>query len=138
MANWQRWLNYGKAKLDSTLRSGEEELDRREARLEAEAAEKPWLRGTAAAPTLDEVKARIAFDAEQAEAAAKKSPGDPPSTTPLPVDNSSALGGQAGFDFNEQQRQADERLATIRSELGLDDRPKSPEDPPPSDDPPGH
>jgi len=116
MANWQRWLKYGKAKLDDTFKSGEEELARREAAMEAEAAEKPWLRSTGDAPTLDEVKARIEFDAKQAEA---RKPAAGPADPPAKASPGTGSGAEA-FDFAEQQRQADERLEAIRSELGLD------------------
>jgi len=131
MANWQRWLRYGKAKLDDTLQQGNDELDRREAQLEADAADKPWLRSTAEAPTLDEVRARIEHEAASAGGDAEVRPGVPAPAPPVPpVD----LGG---IDFAEQQRQADARLATIRSELGLDaaGTPKDaggPADPPPA------
>ena len=128
MANWQRWLKYGKAKLDDTLKSGNDELDKREAALEAEAAEKPWLRSTGDAPSMDQVKARIDYEAKQAEAR-KASAGSGADATPKVTTDAGA--GQEGFDFAEQQRQADERLAAIRSELGLDESKAHP----PGDDP---
>lgn len=138
MATWQRWLKYGKAKLDDALRSGDEELTRREAQLEAEAAEKPWLRSTSDAPSMDEVRARIEHEAAQAEARKVAPTAGPPadgaptsSTSPAP-----STPGEA-FDLAEQQRQADERLAAIRSELGLDEAAPGARPPDDHSQPPG-
>ena len=106
MSTWSRWLKYAKAKLDSTMRSAERELDRREAELEAEQAGKPWLRSDADTPSYEEARARI-----EAEAGGSKAPQ--PS-------------GEEGFDLAERERAAAERLAAIRESLDL---PKG--DPPP-------
>lgn len=101
MAMWKRWLRYAKAKLDSTLQTTEEELDRREARLEAERAGKPWLGDDRATPSYDDVKERI-------ERTAPSKGGPTPS-------------GNETFDLAEQERAASERLAEMRESLGLDD-----------------
>jgi hypothetical protein len=103
---WKRWLRYAKAKLDSTLKTTEAELDRREARLEAERAGKPWLGDDRATPSYDDVKERIDRTAPAR--------GD----TPTPS-------GNEGFDLAEQERAAAERLAEMRESLGLDDDKKS-------------
>lgn len=106
MSTWSRWLKYAKAKLDSTVRSANRELDRREADLEAEQAGKPWLADDADTPTYDEVRARIEADA-----------GGPKPPQPS---------GNDAFDRAERERAASERLAAIRESLDL---PK--DDPPP-------
>nr|MDQ3293255.1 hypothetical protein [Actinomycetota bacterium] len=59
MVAWKRWLRYAKARVDAAVRSGEKELDRREAELDAEVADKPWLTSDRDSPTFDEAKARI-------------------------------------------------------------------------------
>jgi len=102
MPIWKRWLKYGRTYLDTALRRGNEELDVREAELEARAAERPWMKSSGDVPTVDEVRARIENDAAASAAPA----GD---------------GEEAGlaFDRAEEQRRADERLERIRRELGL-------------------
>lgn len=70
--NVSRWLKYAKARLDDTVKSSNEELDRLEAKREAEAADRPWLRPEGDTPTLDEATARIAWETErQAKAEAE-------------------------------------------------------------------
>lgn len=110
MSTWSRWLKYAKAKLDATVRSADRELDRREAELAAEQADKPWLRGDADAPSYEEVKARIDADAGA---------GGPKPPRPS---------GDERFDLAERERAAAERLAAIRESLDLpdDDRPPKP------------
>jgi hypothetical protein len=97
---WRRWLRYAKAKLDDTIRSGDAELDRREAELRAEQAGRPWLTDDDATPSYDEVKARI--DAESPASDVPKPSGDP------------------DFDLAAQERAAAERLAELRKSLDLD------------------
>lgn len=63
--NVNRWLQYAKARIDSAVGSGHAELDRLEAQQEAERADKPWLASDSAAPTFDEARARIAWEADQ-------------------------------------------------------------------------
>ena len=102
MPLWRRWLKYAKAKLDSTLRSADDALDRREAALEAEQAGEPWRRDDRAAPDLDDVSDRIGA----MDGAGVGTP--PPSSEEL------------AFEVAEQQRQAAERLAEIRKSLDAD------------------
>lgn len=160
-AQWERWLRYAKAKLDDTVKRGDAEMDRLEAEQRAKAEGKPWLASEADAPTLDEARARIEHQAEEArraEAARRAEqdrrtdapalrttdPGatDPPHPAPDPADVAPsappadpappplATDPQLGtIDFAAQQRAADDRLAAMRRELGLDD--KADEDPPP-------
>jgi hypothetical protein len=72
--NVNRWLKYAKAKLDDTLASGNEELDQLEARQKAERADRPWLASDADAPTFDEARARVAWQADRAEQAKDAGP----------------------------------------------------------------
>jgi hypothetical protein len=94
---WRRWLRYGKAKVDATVRGIDDALDRKEAALAEEARDKPWLRDDDAVPSIDDVKARIEGE-----------------TPPTPAPD---------VDLAAQQRAADERLAKIRESLGVDDPP---------------
>lgn len=166
-AQWERWLRYAKAKLDDTVKRGDAEMDRLEAEQRARAEGKPWLASEADAPTLDEARARIEHQAEEArraeaarraeqdrrtgtsaprttdpgatdpphpapdpaELAPSAPPADPaPSTDPAPPPL--ATDPQLGtIDFAAQQRAADERLAAMRRELGLDEG--DGQDPPP-------
>ena len=100
---WKRWLKYAKAKLDSSLRSAESELDDAEARLEARKAGKPWLDDDRDTPSYEDVKARIE----------ERSPGTNPKPTPS--------SGDPAFDLEKQQRDAAKRLDEMRESLGLDD-----------------
>ena len=106
MGTFTRWVKYGRAKLDDVLQRGNEELDRREAELEVDAAERPWAHADTEQTTLDDVRDRITHDAGQ------------PAPAPSPAE---------GFDLAEQQRKADDRLAKIRDELGLGDEEKPPD-----------
>ncbi|MCU1352440.1 MAG: hypothetical protein JWM05_1649, partial [Acidimicrobiales bacterium] len=60
-----RWVKYAKARLNATVRDGNDELDRLEAAQDAEQADRPWLAASDGAPTLDEAKARIEWEAER-------------------------------------------------------------------------
>lgn len=104
---WQRWLRYAKAKIDLTVNEGEREMDKLEAEQAAAVEGKPWLSGTGDAPTFDEAKARIEDRAGQAGVDAPAAGGS----------------GDEAFDAEAQRRAAEERLAAIRGELGLDDAP---------------
>jgi hypothetical protein len=103
MASWRRWLKYAKAKLDSTVRSANDELDRKEAELDARKEGRPWLADDKASPTFDDVKARIEHD------------------HPAPGPTTRTGSGNPDFDLAKQQRAADQRLKDIRDSLGLDD-----------------
>ena len=106
--SWRRWFRYGKAKVASAARDLDRSVDRKEAELRNEQADKPWLASDEDAPTFDETKARIE------------------ATTGRPSEPS----GNPTFDMAEEQRAADERLAEIRRSLGVDDEdPKDPKDP---------
>ena len=103
MVNWKRWLRYGKARVDGLVRSANKSLDRKEAELEVERAEKPWLHAGGESPSFEEVEARIEHDAGRST----RRPG-------------SGRSGNEAFDLAEQQRAADARLADIRASLDLD------------------
>lgn len=98
-AQWEKWLRYARAKLDESVKRGNDELDRREAELEARRSGRTWLDSDRDAPSFDEARARI----EER--------------------SGSSAGGseeQAAIDLAAQERAAEERLAAIRDELGLD------------------
>ncbi|HEX7133333.1 MAG TPA: hypothetical protein VF228_12200 [Iamia sp.] len=140
-AQWERWLRYAKAKLDDTVTRGDAELDRREAEQRARAEGKPWLSAEGDAPTLDEARARIEHQARQAEEAQRARDAETPSLAEEPTSDAPAEPAAPGpppplttdpqlgsIDFAAQQRAADERLAAMRKELGLegDDDPPDP------------
>lgn len=114
-AQWERWLRYAKAKLDDTVKKGDAELDRREAEQRARAEGKPWLSGEDDTPTLDEARARIEHQARQAGHAGAAAPAAEGPAVPTPSTDGPSI------DFAAQQRAADERLAALREELGLDE-----------------
>lgn len=111
-----RWLGYAKARVTSFVHASDDELDRREATLEAELADKPWLRSDTDSPDFDAVKARIERETATASGASGSAPRAqaPPSDPPRPPS------GEAGFDQAERERAANERLAEIRKSLDLD------------------
>ncbi len=121
-AQWERWLKYAKAKVDSTLAKGEAEMDRLEAEQAARAEDRPWLSGTGDAPTFDEAKARIEAQAEAAGSGPAPTPATPP-TPELRKPSPTAAPPGDTIDFAAQQKAAEERLAQMRAELGLDDPP---------------
>ena len=122
-ANLSRWLKYAQAKLDDLVGSSNAELDELEAEQTARAADKPWLSGTDEAPTLEETRARIEWEAEEqrrrAEStsppAASPSPGGAPSDGPADPEVE-----QARIELDRQARASKERLDAIRKELGVD------------------
>lgn len=77
MPNLSRWFNYAKARLDAAIGQGHRDLDELEAEREAELADKPWLRSSGDAPTFDEARARIQWEADQAARAAGADAGRP-------------------------------------------------------------
>ena len=137
-AQWERWLRYAKAKLDDTVKKGDAELDRREADQRARAEAEPWLASEGDAPTLDEARARIEHQARQAEEAQRSRDAAKPSLAEEPTSDGPSDPAPAGpaapsappplatdpqlgsIDFAAQQRAADQRLAAMRKELGLD------------------
>jgi hypothetical protein len=96
---WKRWIRYGKAKVAAAARDLDDTVERKEAELQADHADKPWLADDDDAPTFDEATARI-----EATTGRTREPS-----------------GNPTFDMAEEQRAADERLAEIRRSLGLDD-----------------
>jgi hypothetical protein len=87
MGNFSRWLDYAKTKVEMAVRSGHRELDELEAEREASTADKPWLRAEGEAPTFDEARARIEWQAKQAAEGG---------TPPAPGSAGSATGPSAG------------------------------------------
>lgn len=141
--NVNRWLKYAKTKLDSTVQSGNEELDRLEAKQEAERADRPWLGADDDAPTFEEAQARIRWEAEEAERTKKAAEGAAPAApAPSPADGSndravdptedaaSAEQAAARLELDARAKASAERLEQIRRELGVDHPPAA--DPPPA------
>lgn len=148
-----RWVKYARARIDAAVGQGHEELDRREAEREAELAERPWLASDGTAPTLDEARARIRWEAERQERATRGEapehsdtptdrpdgtaggapPAGPGATAPDPRPDDPGVGPRdpaalardaeregARIELEERSRQAADRLAQIRRELGVD------------------
>ncbi len=136
--NLNRWLKYAKAKLESTVSTGNDELDRLEARQEAERAERPWLGADRDAPSFEEAQARIRWEAERTEAgpppgSARKAA---PSVDQAEVDDVDALDTAtaaeqhgARIELDARAKQSADRLDQIRRELGVAD-PAAPNDDP--------
>jgi hypothetical protein len=132
---WQRWLAYAKARIDSSVREGERELDRREADLAARSEGRPWISSSGNAPTFDEARARIEAQSRTAGAAeagpggagstpaspggAERARGRPEGARPAPSTNPEGDASLESFDLAAHQKAADDRLAAIRDELGL-------------------
>lgn len=141
-----RWLKYAKARFDRALGDGNRSLDRLEAEREAELADKPWLRADGDAPTLDEARARIEWEAEQqrrtAGAPAAPSAGAaPPAGAPSPTGPgprapedvaADAEHEAARLELERRERASAERLAQIRAELGVEVPPAEPPAEPPA------
>ncbi|MBX3285184.1 MAG: hypothetical protein KF703_07555 [Actinobacteria bacterium] len=92
--NLGRWIDYAKAKVESAVSRGNDELTRREAEREVELADKPWLAADAESPTLEEARARIEYEsrrqqdlADERDRAAADRPAAPnPSASGAPTD----------------------------------------------------
>lgn len=99
-----RWIEYAKARVTSAVGKSNDELDRLEAEREVELADKPWLASDAAAPTLEEAKARIEWEAEEqrrrteASDAAAPAPTTSAGSTLTGADDSSQPTQPAGTD----------------------------------------
>jgi hypothetical protein len=125
-ANVGRWLKYAQAKLESMVSSSNSELDQLEAEQAARAEGRPWISSDAEAPTLDEARARIEWEAEEqrrradaaasgAAAPAASAPGQPgPPEAPDPEVV------RAQIELDRQARESKERLEAIRKELGVE------------------
>lgn len=113
-----RWMKYARARLDSAVGQGNRSLDRLEAEREADLADKPWLRSETDAPTLDEARARIEWEADRQ----RKAPTPPAApATPLTPAEPTAEQAAAKVELEAQQRKSADRLDQIRKELGVDE-----------------
>jgi hypothetical protein len=65
--NVNRWVKYAKARIGAAVGQGNESLDRLEAERQARLAERPWLAADGTAPSLDDARARIEWEAHQQE-----------------------------------------------------------------------
>lgn len=128
-----RWFKYAKARLDSAVGQGNRSLDRLEAEREADLADKPWLRSDREAPTLDEARARIEWEAE------RQRRGPAPGPTSTAADRVGGPAGPAGpaprspqdvaadaeqeaarLELARREEQSAARLEQIRKELGVE------------------
>jgi hypothetical protein len=147
MGSFSRWLDYAKTKVEMAVRSGHRELDELEAEREAQTAERPWLRAEGEAPTFEEARARIEWQAEQAAEGGTppgagtvgSATGSGPTAQPVPPDAAPAGPGLptppitspedrareaeaalARLELEARQRESAARLDAIREELGID------------------
>ena len=119
--NVGRWLRYAQAKVNDAVRSTEQDLARREAAREVEQADKPWLGDDARAPSLETTRARIAWEAEQAEGAQRERSR---AAEPEVADDGGTGGAeaaQARIELDQRAADSAARLEAIRRELGVDD-----------------
>jgi hypothetical protein len=122
-ANLGRWWKYAQAKLNGVVSSSNDELDELEAQQAARAADKPWLSSDTDAPTLEETRARIEWEAEEqrrraeAEVEAVDAPEDALARAAAPPDPEVV---KARLELDRQARESKERLEAIRKELGVD------------------
>ncbi|CAN5139534.1 hypothetical protein BH20ACT3_BH20ACT3_10500 [soil metagenome] len=79
--NVNRWVKYAKARIDAAVGQGHDSLDRREDERRAEVAERPWLAADGTAPSLDEARARIEWEARQQEQLHSDWSADPRTST---------------------------------------------------------
>lgn len=136
-ANVSRWMKYAKARLDAALGQGNEELDRLEAEREVELADKPWLRSDGDAPSFDEARARIEWEAERQQRLAddRSAPGGTTPEGPSELDDASdeapstvgaedasdaAARESARIELEQRQQLSAARLDKIRQELGIE------------------
>lgn len=136
--DFDRWLKYAKARIDTAIGSGNRRLDEMEAEREAERADMPWLTNDdsdAVAPSMDQVRARIEWEAERqgvdAPTGAKGDggvpdrPDDPPAARSPQERDEDAEREMARLALEARQKASAERLDEIRKELGVE---------PPTDD----
>ncbi len=123
-ANVGRWWKYAQAKLNSAVASSHAELDDLESEQAAKTADKPWLASEGAAPTLEEARARIEWEAEEQRRRAEAAEQPPaPGTQSRPgerEDQPDPEVAQARIELDRQARESKERLDAIRKELGVD------------------
>ena len=143
-ANLGRWLKYAQAKLNSAVSSSNAELDELEAEQRAAAEDKPWLSSDGDAPTLEETRTRIEWEAEDQRRRAQAAPAPPsapttggtgapaspaaPNSGGIELDPADPDVAAARVELDRQARESRERLEAIRKELGVD----APGDGPPS------
>lgn len=131
-----RWFNYAKARVNSAVSDANSSLDRREAEREAEAADRPWLRSESVAPSMDEARARIEWEAEQQRerssdpraGVSDEEPGvdsagePPPPARRSPQDIAEEAEREtARLELDRRAQASADRLRAIRDELGVDD-----------------
>ncbi len=144
MPDVSRWMKYAKARLHAAIGQGHRDLDELEAQREAELADRPWLAAEGDAPTFDEARARIEWQAEQAARAAGNDDAAPASGGPSAPDGPDATPGgdaprptapglvppedraaaaeaaAARLELDARERESAARLDAIREELGIE------------------
>ncbi len=144
-----RWFNYAKARVNSAVGQANSSLDQREAEREADLADKPWLRSDGEAPTMEEARARIEWEAERQRVGEATDPGvdpdrgrtgamtpstgdqgdrperdgDPVGAAPRSPQDLAADAEQetARLELERRTQASADRLKAIRAELGVDD-----------------
>ncbi|MCU1371329.1 MAG: hypothetical protein JWO77_2523 [Ilumatobacteraceae bacterium] len=127
-ANLGRWWKYAQAKLNSVVSDSNDELDQLEAEQAARADGRPWISSDDAAPTLEETRARIEWEAEEQRRRAQASAEAEVRAAESPADHALARADappdpavvQARIELDRQARESKERLDAIRKELGVD------------------
>ena len=122
-ANLGRWMKYAQAKLSSAVSSSHAELDDLEAEHAARAADRPWLSSDGPAPSLDEARARIEWEAEEQRRRAERTDAaqaPAPPAAEKPSEGPDPEVAQARIELDRQARGSEERLEAIRKELGVD------------------
>ena len=109
---WQRWLKYGKAKVDAAVRDVDAALDRKEEELRRDQQGRPWSASDDDVPSYDDATARIEERLKAAGIPAQSSPPSPPA-------DDETVAKLRAFDLAKQQHAADERLAAIRDSMGI-------------------
>lgn len=124
-ANVGKWLKYAQAKLAIAIDSSNAELDDLEAEQAARAADRPWIASDREAPTLDEARARIEWEAEEQRRRAESN--DAPAAGATPSADADAASdqvdpevAQARIELDRQAKESQARLEAIRKELGVD------------------
>lgn len=123
-----RWLKYAKARLDAVVGSGNERLDELEAEREAERADKPWLRHAdddRVAPSFDQVRERIDWEAERQGVDGPRAGGGVPDRPEAP---SAPERSASGAEATDETTTTGTTEATGKIETDGRPEPRSPED----------
>lgn len=112
-SNINRWIKYARARVEVAVGKGNKELDRREAERDADLADRPWLRAADETPSLDEARARIRWESEQADAGA--APRANPVVGTNPVADAGTRGGYSDDTTDGSAASAPSNISESRS-----------------------